>query len=218
MSNSKISALASATTPLAGTEVLPIVQSGVTKKVTIANLTVGRAVGSAGGTFTDNFVQGTSGKGTNFTANTPAAGKTSQLLNWYEEGTWTPTVTGSVSNPTLTIDATYTGGRYTRIGRTVYITFEVRWSAVSGGSGDVVITGLPFTRNSTTQPPSDFFAVNSRGVTYSGDTLVCVIGSGSNSITFSSNNPAGDAQYTLAVSGLGVASIGFLRGSGSYMV
>jgi hypothetical protein len=33
MSNSKISALTSATTPLAGTEVVPIVQSGSTKKV-----------------------------------------------------------------------------------------------------------------------------------------------------------------------------------------
>jgi hypothetical protein len=33
MSNLKISALTSATTPLAGTEVLPIVQSGVTVKV-----------------------------------------------------------------------------------------------------------------------------------------------------------------------------------------
>lgn len=40
MSNSKISALTSATTPLAGTEVLPIVQSGATKKVSVDDLTV----------------------------------------------------------------------------------------------------------------------------------------------------------------------------------
>jgi hypothetical protein len=44
MSNSKISALASASTPLAGTEVLPIVQSGATKQVSVANLTAGRSV------------------------------------------------------------------------------------------------------------------------------------------------------------------------------
>jgi hypothetical protein len=44
MSNSKISALASATTPLAGTETLPIVQSSTTKQVSVANLTAGRAV------------------------------------------------------------------------------------------------------------------------------------------------------------------------------
>ena len=40
---------------------------------------------------TGNVIQGTAAKGVNFTANTPAAGMTSQLLNWYEEGTWTPT-------------------------------------------------------------------------------------------------------------------------------
>jgi len=40
MSNSKISALTSATTPLAGTEVLPIVQSSATVKVAANDLTV----------------------------------------------------------------------------------------------------------------------------------------------------------------------------------
>ena len=38
MANSKISALTSATTPLAGTETLPIVQSGATVKASIANV------------------------------------------------------------------------------------------------------------------------------------------------------------------------------------
>jgi hypothetical protein len=42
MADLKISALTAATTPLAGTEVLPIVQSGVTKKVSIASLTDAR--------------------------------------------------------------------------------------------------------------------------------------------------------------------------------
>lgn len=44
MTNKKISALTAATTPLAGTEVLPIVQSSATTQVSIANLTAGRAV------------------------------------------------------------------------------------------------------------------------------------------------------------------------------
>jgi hypothetical protein len=44
MADIKISALPAATTPLAGTEVLPIVQSGVTAKVSISNLTAGRSV------------------------------------------------------------------------------------------------------------------------------------------------------------------------------
>ena len=44
MADKKISALTGATTPLGGTEVLPIVQSGATVKVSVANLTAGRSV------------------------------------------------------------------------------------------------------------------------------------------------------------------------------
>ncbi len=46
MADKKISALTASTTPLAGTEVLPIVQSGSTVKVSVANLTAGRATSS----------------------------------------------------------------------------------------------------------------------------------------------------------------------------
>jgi len=44
MADLKISALTGATTPLAGTEVLPIVQSGATVKVSVDNLTAGKTV------------------------------------------------------------------------------------------------------------------------------------------------------------------------------
>jgi hypothetical protein len=52
MADVKISALPSATTPLAGTEVLPIVQSATTDQVSVANLTAGRAVSAASLTLT----------------------------------------------------------------------------------------------------------------------------------------------------------------------
>jgi hypothetical protein len=48
MADKKISQLTGATTPLAGTEELPLVQSGVTKKVTIANVTAGRSISTTG--------------------------------------------------------------------------------------------------------------------------------------------------------------------------
>lgn len=44
MADAKISALPASTTPLAGTEVLPIVQSGTTKQVSVDNLTTGKSV------------------------------------------------------------------------------------------------------------------------------------------------------------------------------
>lgn len=48
MADAKISALPSATTPLAGTEVLPIVQSSTTRKVSVDNLTAGKSISTVG--------------------------------------------------------------------------------------------------------------------------------------------------------------------------
>ena len=52
MADTKISALPASTVPLAGTEVLPIVQSSSTKQVSVANLTAGRSFSALGMTLT----------------------------------------------------------------------------------------------------------------------------------------------------------------------
>ena len=52
MADKKISALTASSTPLAGTEVLPIVQSSATVKVSVANLTAGRSFDALGMTLT----------------------------------------------------------------------------------------------------------------------------------------------------------------------
>ena len=52
MADTKISALPTSTVPLAGTEVLPIVQSSTTKQVSVANLTAGRTFDALGMTLT----------------------------------------------------------------------------------------------------------------------------------------------------------------------
>jgi hypothetical protein len=60
MANSKISALTAATTPVAGTEVLPIVQSSATKQLSIADLTPGLSTITAakGGTGQTSYAVG----------------------------------------------------------------------------------------------------------------------------------------------------------------
>jgi hypothetical protein len=156
MADSKISALPASTTPLAGTEVLPIVQSSATKQVSVANLTAGRTQTSNG------IVQGTAATGYNFTANTPAAGMTSQLLNWYEEGTWTPSLGGSTTYSAQS-------GTYTRVGRLITVNFAVGVIALGTGSG-ASISGLPFTSIATNRgggsvayvltPASPFTSIN----------------------------------------------------------
>jgi hypothetical protein len=69
---------------------------------------------------------------------------TSKTLDDYEEGTWTGTLKGLTSNPTTPVTAT---GEYTKVGRKVYA--EIRFSNVSnvGASGNVYVSGLPFTVN-----------------------------------------------------------------------
>ena len=238
MANSKISALTSATTPLAGTEVLPIVQSSATVKATVENVfnatqpsgtafgvvaldTNKRPVTSTGlkyqssslginigantpgyttevvGSFRyqDTFAQngyefaagstniitsynrttgtwlalrqrglshefycnGTStvnidsvgnivpqiaARGVKFTANTPAAGMTSQLLNWYEEGTFTPNQGAGLT----LVGAFSSTGKYTRIGRQVSISGTVTGAtSVAVTAAGVVTSNLPFT-------------------------------------------------------------------------
>jgi hypothetical protein len=88
MADVKISALPASTTPLAGTEVLPIVQSGTTVKVSVANLTAGRAIGATDATFTgalnvtptwNNVATTFTGIGLNVTDTASAAG--SLLMN-----------------------------------------------------------------------------------------------------------------------------------------
>jgi hypothetical protein len=87
---------------------------------------------------TGNITQGTAAKGVNFTANTPAAGMTSQLLNWYEEGTWTPT---DVSGAGLVITVNYCS--YVRIGKQVTINAFLTFPATANAS-NINIGGLPF--------------------------------------------------------------------------
>jgi hypothetical protein len=236
MTNKKISALTAATTPLAGTEVLPIVQSSATTKVSVANLTAGRAVaaqsvsttsasnfsggvnasaaviidktgstigrmrlfvgdGTGSTVADDNYIgnlntdlhirAGTAGlvetfvfssdgnllpkvaaKGINFTANTGAAGMTSQLLNWYEEGTFTPAQGGGLT----VVGAFSSTGKYTRNGRIVTVSGTVTGAtSVAVTAAGIITTNLPFTVGTAGHGNATNAAVNAFAV------VICTI-------------------------------------------
>lgn len=123
MADTKISALPASTTPLAGTEVLPIVQSGATVKVSVANLTAGRVI---------------SANGVAFPA-TASASSDPNTLDDYEEGTWTPTDASGAGLVFTGITATYT-----KIGRQVTVQCLLDYPAnVNGAAAN--LGGLPFT-------------------------------------------------------------------------
>jgi hypothetical protein len=251
MADKKISQLTGATTPLAGTEEVPLVQSSTTKKVTVANLTAGRSVkmdslglggsnpvsyaaiewdpsgavtygveltpllnadtsnvqmfrarprsttnthtdvtmfyagidGLASGSTTttaygfritnptggvanlygmhstitsgagryhiylsgnaDSYTAGNwqfaAGKGIDFSADPNPAGMTSELLNDYEEGTWTPVATGITINSGTPVWTGY----YCKIGRVV----TAQWTLSGGANISVTLSSylsLPF--------------------------------------------------------------------------
>lgn len=222
MADKKISQLTAATTPLAGTEVLPIVQSSTTVKATandVTNRAIGptsvaigtaldgtlQSIGLAGATdgttyglnkwtpstaepttydlklntrfagagatggwqydfitrdfYTGsktylrflggntvlpdgNLVIGTAGKGIDFSANTHAAGMTSELLNDYEEGTWTPNQGGGLT----VVGAFSSTGRYTRVGNQVTISGTLSGaSSIAIASPGIIFTNIPYT-------------------------------------------------------------------------
>jgi hypothetical protein len=83
MADLKISALTASTTPLAGTEVLPIVQSSTTKQVSVANLTAGRAVSglSFTGTNDSTFNGVVVGRGTGSVSTNTVVGASALTAN-----------------------------------------------------------------------------------------------------------------------------------------
>ena len=92
---------------------------------------------------TDGNLVMASGHGIDFSAHGNAGGMTSELLDDYEEGSFTPTTSG--------ISATHNpNGIYTKIGDMVFISIVFTRSGsanftFSGGDSGVVITNLPFT-------------------------------------------------------------------------
>jgi hypothetical protein len=88
-----------------------------------------------------NLIIGTAGKGIDFSADPSAAGMTSELLDDYEEGTWTGVVTGSTGAPTTPNSTT---GTYTKVGRQVTVSLPTSLIDLTGATGLLRVTGLPF--------------------------------------------------------------------------
>lgn len=89
-----------------------------------------------------NLVIGTAGKGIDFSSNSHAAGMTSELLDDYEEGTWTPVLGGASGTSGQTYGTQ--AGTYTKIGDLVCAVFETTLSNKGTITGTAQIQGLPF--------------------------------------------------------------------------
>ena len=94
-------------------------------------------------TITDgNLVVGTSGHGIDFSATSDASGKDNELLDDYEEGTWTASITTASGSVTLNSAADLC--TYVKIGRLVHVNGSIVVTSVSSPSGAAKIAGFPF--------------------------------------------------------------------------
>jgi len=82
--------------------------------------------------------------GIQFNGDTAAA----NALDDYEEGTFTPTLTSTNAN---TVVASYQNriGIYTKVGNLVTISIFLATEVTTAGTGNVIVTGLPFTSSAT---------------------------------------------------------------------
>ena len=139
------------------------VKTANTTRVTVtdATTTVANALavgGTSNLTITDgDLVIGTSGHGIDFSATSDTsatnASDTSELLDEYEEGTWTPVVADASSggNTGSYSSGGSAGNRYIKVGRLVYITcelFNINTSGMTAGNV-LYIRGLPFSGHSS---------------------------------------------------------------------
>merc|ERR1712072_648909 len=95
-----------------------------------------------------DLVIGTAGHGIDFSATSDASGATSELLDDYEEGTWTPTVySSSAGNFTYATNGQL--GIYTKVGNIVHVNGFVQATVGGTETGQVRLGSLPFTVSNT---------------------------------------------------------------------
>jgi len=112
-----------------------------------------------------DLVIGTAGHGINFSATGDASGSTSELLDDYEEGSWTPYIYPMSS--AIPVTYSHQSGRYQKIGNVVHFQFKVQVSNITGNRNQGFgISGFPYnnTGSQDYQTTGQFF-----GVTWDGE-------------------------------------------------
>jgi hypothetical protein len=122
------------------------------------------------------------------------------LLDDYEEGTWTPTVSSGITSPTYAVQT----GRYTKIGNRVFYDLYIQTTGGTANSSHVIFSGLPFSGAANTGSASIAFSNSNFRSTndptnffVSGTTLETYEAAGSTLI----GTELGDATFDLRMSG-----------------
>jgi hypothetical protein len=145
-----------------------------------------------------NLVIGTSGKGIDFSADPSAAGMTSELLDDYEEGTWTAVIKGFTTAGVY--ETQNNNCTYQKIGNRCFVQARIRMAGVltGGGAGFAVVAGLPYSKSADSMPVGSVYFF---GVDFVGDPFVGFYTFGSSSeLNFGTNITTSGGE--VAISGI----------------
>jgi hypothetical protein len=154
-----------------------------------------------------NATPSTSGAGITFPA-TQSASTDANTLDDYEEGTFTATLKGSTTDPTIAVTTT---GTYTKVGRLVYINIAFDNVNTTGAAGEVTVTGLPFTTSNIRYTGS---ALSYQFDLNTGTSLSILLAASSTTVIFISSKTSANWQPLLHSAGIGR----YLNASFSYNV
>jgi hypothetical protein len=123
-----------------------------------------------------------------------AAATSTTALDYYQRGTFTPTVKGATTAGVGTY--TLQSGSYTRIGNRVMFECQVAWTAHTG-TGSLVLDGLPFTiKNQLHNFP---FQIASDNLTFVGQLSMIAFTNTTTAGVYSVTTGAGASPVTMDV-------------------
>jgi hypothetical protein len=134
-------------------------------------------------------------------------------LSDYEFGTWTPVFSGTGGSIGTTAYSER-GGRYTKIGNRVILNFTMGLSSKGSWTGNVKITGIPFTGIGSLSGDEALSALEVRNTTISGK--YCLLDLGRSSTTYLSPFEVNSASGTTIITVSNVQSNGFFRATMVY--
>ena len=145
---------------------------------------------------TGNLIIGTAGQGIDFSATGEginSSSMSSEVLDDYEEGSWTPQIHTQNGNSNASYD--YQTGYYTKIGNRVFVNFSIMWSGATNHSGYIYVNNFPYSSGNVTHN-NNVGTIMTYDLPFSGSRTDIVLYMGSNAsgtnIYFSGNNASWD--------------------------